>query len=180
MRTIIFITMLFCATLSVAQTNYYTTSKTFYENGYTYRCDLCASRSLDLYNVNNKWIGQFPSYKSTGETFVMPDAGIQLTTHASWLENKKKVENIVNAAFTAAQKQTITDEELYIDMYINTETGKIDDVCFSFLNNKPYAYIPVSVYRNIELAIKENVQEVLTDEGRKLNFIYWWTSVVPK
>ena len=180
MRTIIFITMVFCATFSVAQTNYYTTSKTFYENGYTYRCDLCASRSLDLYNVNNKWIGQFPSYKSTGETFVMPDAGIQLTTHASWLENKEKVKNIVNAAFTAAQKQTITDEELYIDMYINTETGKIDDVCFSFLNNKPYAYIPVSVYRNIELAIKENVQEVLTDEGRKLNFIYWWRSVIPK
>ena len=110
----------------------------------------------------------------------MPDAGIQLTTHASWLANEKKVENIVNAAFTAAQKQTITDEELYIDMYINTETGKIDDVCFSFLNNKPYAYIPVSVYRNIELAIKENVQEVLTDEGRKLNFIYWWTTVIPK
>ena len=180
MRTIIFITMLFCATFSVAQTNYYTTSKTFYENGYTYRCDLCASRSLDLYNVNNKWIGQFPSYKSTGETFVMPDAGIQLTTHASWLANEKKVENIVKAAFTAAQKQTITNEELKLVMYVNTETGKIDDVCFSFLNNKPYAYIPVSVYRNIELAIKENVQEVLTDEGRKLNFIYWWTTVIPK
>ena len=180
MRTIIFITMLFCATLSVAQTNYYTTSKTFYENGYTYRCDLCASRFLDLYNVNNKWIGQFPSYKSTGERFVVPDAGIDLFTHASWLANEEKVENIVKAAFTAAQKQTITDEELYIDMYINTETGKIDDVCFSFLNNKPYAYIPVSVYRNIELAIKENIQFVLTDEGRKLNFIYWWTSVIPK
>ena len=180
MRTIIFITMVFCATLSVAQTNYYTTSKTFYENGYTYRCDLCASRFLDLYNVNNKWIGQFPSYKSTGETFVMPDAGIQLTTHASWLANEKKVENIVNAVFTTAQKQTITDEELTIIMYINTETGKIDDVCFSFLKDEPYAYIPVSVYRNIELAIKENVQEVLTDEGRKLNFIYWWTTVVPK
>ena len=180
MRTIILITMLFCATFSVAQTNYYTTSKTFYENGYTYRCDLCASRFVDLYNVNNKWIGQFPSYKSTGETFVMPDAGIQLTTHASWLANEKKVENIVNAAFTAAQKQTITNEELKLVMYVNTETGKIDDVCFRFLNNEPYAYIPVSVYRNIELAIKENVQEVLTDEGRKLNFIYWWTSVIPK
>ena len=180
MRTIIFITMVFCATFSVAQTNYYTTSKTFYENGYTYRCDLSASRFVDLYNVNNKWIGQFPSYKSTGERFVVPDVGIDLFTHASWLANEEKVENIVKAAFTAAQKQTITDEELYIDMYINTETGKIDDVCFSFLNNKPYAYIPVSVYRNIELAIKENVQEVLTDEGRKLNFIYWWTTVIPK
>ena len=180
MRTIIFITMLFCATLSVAQTNYYTTSKTFYENGYTYRCDLCASRFLDLYNVNNKWIGQFPSYKSTGERFVVPDAGIDLFTHASCLENEEKVENIVKAAFTAAQKQTITDQDITLTMYINTDTGKIDDVCFRFLNNEPYAYIPVSVYRNIELAIKENVQEVLTDEGRKLNFIYWWTTVVPK
>ena len=180
MRTIIFITMVFCATFSVAQTNYYTTSKTFYENGYTYRCDLCASRFVDLYNVNNKWIGQFPSYKSTGETFVVPDVGIDLFTHASWLANEEKVENIVKAAFTAAQKQTITNQDITLTMYINTDTGKIDDVCFRFLNNEPYAYIPVSVYRNIELAIKENVQEVLTDEGRKLNFIYWWTSVVPK
>ena len=172
--------MLFCATFSVAQTNYYTTSKTFYENGYTYRCDSSDSRRIELYNVSNKWIGETVSYKSTGETFVMPDEGIQLTTHASWLANEKKVENIVNAVFTTAQKQTITDEELTIIMYINTETGKIDDVCFSFLKDEPYAYIPVSVYRNIELALKENVQEVLTDEGRKLNFIYWWTTVIPK
>ena len=180
MRTIIFITMLFFATLSVAQTNYYTTSKTFYENGYIYRCDLCASRFVDLYNVNNKWIGQFPSYKSTGERFVVPDVGIDLFTHASCLENKEKVENIVKAAFTAAQKQTIANQDITLTMYINTDTGKIDDVCFRFLNNEPYAYIPVSVYRNIELAIKENIQFVLTDEGRKLNFIYWWTTVIPK
>ena len=180
MRTIIFITMLFCATLSVAQTNYYTTSKTFYENGYTYRCDLCASSFLDLYNVNNKWIGQFPSYKSTGERFVVPDVGIDLFTHASWLANEEKVENIVKAAFTAAQKQTIANQDITLTMYINTDTGKIDDVCFTFLNNEPYAYIPVSVYRNIELAIKENIQFVLTDEGRKLNFNYLWTTVVPK
>ena len=172
--------MLFCATFSVAQTNYYTTSKTFYENGYTYRCDLSASRFLNLYNVNNKWIGQYPSYKSTGERFVVPDVGIDLFTHASWLANEEKVENIVKATFTAAQKQTITDQDITLTMYINTDTGKIDDVSFSFLNNEPYAYIPVSVYRNIELAIKENVQEVLTDEGRKLNFIYWWRSVIPK
>ena len=155
MRTIILITMLFCATLSVAQTNYYTTNKIFSENGYSYRCKLYTTVLLSLYNVNNKWIGQYPSYKSTGETFVMPDAGIQLTTHASWLANEKKVENIVNAAFTAAQKQTITNEELKLVMYVNTETGKIDDVCFEFNNRKPYAYIPVSVYRNIELAIKK-------------------------
>ena len=180
MRTIIFITMLFSAAFSVAQTNYYTTSKVFYSSGYIYQCDSSDSRRIELYNVSNKWIGETVSYKSTGETFVMPDEGIQLTTHASWLANEKKVENIVNAVFTTAQKQTITDEELTIIMYINTETGKIDDVCFSFLKDEPYAYIPVSVYRNIELAIKENVQEVLTDEGRKLNFIYWWTTVVPK
>jgi hypothetical protein len=180
MRTIIFITMLFSAAFSVAQTNYYTTSKVFYSSGYIYQCDSSDSRRIELYNVSNKWIGETVSYKSTGETFVMPDEGIQLTTHASWLANEEKVKNIVNAAFTAAQKQTITDEELYIVMYINTETGKIDDVYFDFSNIGPYAYIPVSVYRNIELAIKENVQEVLTDEGRKLNFIYWWTTVVPK
>ena len=180
MRTIIFIAMLFCTVFSAAQTNYYTTSKTFYENGYTYRCDLCASGRVELYNVSNKWIGQYPSYKSTGELFVMPDEGVQLTTTASWLANEEKCKSIINATFTDAQKQTVTNEELAIIMYINTETGKIDDVYFRFLSDRPYAYIPVSVYRNIEVAIKENIQEVLTDEGKKLNFIYWWTRVIPK
>ena len=164
----------------MAQTNYYTTSKTFYKNGYTYRCDLSVSGFLELYNVSNKWIGQTVSYKSTGETFVVPDEGIELISSASMSENRKECKSIVAAAFTTAQKQTITDEELYIVMHINTETGKIDDVCFEFTKNQPYAYIPVSVYRDIEVALKENIQVVLTDEGKKLNFIYWWTTVIPK
>ena len=180
MRTIIFIAMLFCTVFSAAQTNYYTTSKVFYSNGYIYQCDSSDSRRIELYNVSNKWIGETVSYKSNGETFVVPDEGIDLFTSASWFTNKNKCKSIVYDMFTDVQKQTFADEELELIMHINTETGKIDDVCFSFLKDEPYAYIPVSVYRNIELAIKENIQFVLTDEGRKLNFIYWWRSVIPK
>lgn len=177
---IILFLVLFCATtFSVAQTNYYTTTKTFYESGYTYNCDL-SIKSVELYNVSNQWIGQFPSYKSTGETFVVPDEGIDLFTDASWLENKQVCQAIVNEKFSQEQKETITGQELFIIMYLNTETGKIDDVCFDFHNDEPYAYVPVSVYRSIEVALKERIQFELTSEGRKLNFIYWCRTVVPQ
>ena len=87
----------------------------------------------------------------------------------------------VNLPSSSKEGNSIKEGKGYSFKFILENNKRILDCKIdNFLNNKPYAYIPVSVYRNIELAIKENVQEVLTDEGRKLNFIYWWTTVVPK
>ena len=178
---IILFLVLFCATtLSVAQTNYYTTSKTFYESGYTYVCELHTPSELSLYNQSNQWIAQYPSYKSSGEIFVVSDEGIDLFTHESLLTNEQLCQTIVNEKFSQEQKETIAGQELFIIMYLNTETGKVDDVRFHFHNDEPYTYIPVSVYRSIEVALKDKIQFALTNEGRKLNFIYFWTTVVPQ
>ena len=58
MKTIILLLLLsslFALNLT-AQTNYYTHDKTFYEDGYTYQCDVDASQSVTLYNKNSKYI----------------------------------------------------------------------------------------------------------------------------
>lgn len=52
MKTII-ISMLFCVTYLHAQTNYYTTTKTFNESGYTYQCDIPSYNLVILYNKSN-------------------------------------------------------------------------------------------------------------------------------
>ena len=40
-----------------AQTNYYSQDKTFYEEGYTYQCDLTEGAGLvNLYNKDSKYI----------------------------------------------------------------------------------------------------------------------------
>lgn len=45
--------MLFCVTYLHAQTNYYTTTKTFNESGYTYQCDIPSYNLVILYNKSN-------------------------------------------------------------------------------------------------------------------------------
>ncbi|WP_291529864.1 DUF5043 domain-containing protein [Bacteroides sp. UBA939] len=178
MRALIIINMLFCVTYLHAQTNYYTTTKTFYESGYTYQCDVATSKLVTLYNKSNKWINTFPVYKSTGKNFIQTDAGIKLHELDNVMRSKRF--SIVNSAFSASEKQRIKGHDFTIIMYVNSSTGKVDEVSFRFVNFGPFATIPVSVYRKIETEIKKNIWFTLTDEGRKLNYIYYWWAQEPK
>lgn len=176
--TLIFICMSFCAIYFHAQTNYYTATKTFNENGYTYQCDVSSSKSVTLYNKSNKWLFMTQCYKSTGETFSQPDAGIVLLNKDTWTRAKRI--SIVNDTFSASEKQRVKGRELTVVMCINSSTGKVDEVEFSFVNFGPYATIPISVYRKIETEIKKNIWYTPTEEGKKLNYIYYWWAQEPK
>ena len=181
MRTIfIFLIGLLQSFMLCAQTNYYTESKTFNESGYTYQAEVSSNGSVKLYNTNNLWMNTESVYKDTGAIFNMPDYGIDLFDDNSWLDSKEQVANVVNSSFSSAEKQRVQDVYFFIIMHINSATGHIDDVYFEFDNTEPYATIPISVYRNIELGIKEKVRFTLTNEGKKLNYIYYWNDIVPK
>ena len=169
-----------CAIVCVAQTNYYAETKTFNESNYTYKAEVSSHGYVKLYNTANLWMNTESVYKDTGTIFNMPDYGIDLFDDDSWLDSKKQVANVVNSSFSNAEKQRIQDVYFFIIMHINSTTGYIDDVYFEFDNTEPYATIPVSVYRNIELEIKEKVRFTLTNEGKKLNYIYYWNDIVPK
>ena len=56
MKTIFFfICISLCTTYIYAQTNYYAVTKTFNENGYTYQCDVAASKTVTLYNKSTNY-----------------------------------------------------------------------------------------------------------------------------
>ncbi len=154
-----FISTAFCmfvwAISLFAQTNYYTATKAFNENGYTYQCDVTASRSVTLYNKNNKWVYAKQVYKNTDTIFIMPEAGVDLWEDDNWTRAKRF--EIVNNAFSASEKQRVKGRDFVISMYINPETGKVDEVDFSFVNFNSYATIPISVYRKIEVELKKSV-----------------------
>ena len=174
MKTLLtLLSILFCTNI-LAQTNYYTSTKTFTENGYTYQCDVSPSKMVTLYNKNNKFTYEQQVYKDTGKPFVMPDYGyIQLTDDDNWTRTKRYT--IVRNAFSREQKQRVKGREVLITMIINTKTGNVDEVYFQFVNLHPYVTIPVSVFREIELEIKKNIWYKPTTEGRKLNYILrWW------
>ena len=181
MRAIfIFLISLLQSFMLCAQTNYYAETKTFNESGYIYQAEVLSNGSVKLYNTANLWVNAECVYKDAGTIFNMPDYGIDLFDHDSWLDSKVQVANVVNSSFTDTEKQRIQDVYFFIIMHINSTTGYIDDVYFEFDNTEPYATIPVSVYRKIELGIKEKVRFTLTNEGKKLNYIYYWNDIVPK
>ena len=51
------------------------------------------------------------------------------------------------------EKDMVKGREFTLMLHINSTTGKVDDVMFSFSNLGPFASIPVSTYRKMELQI---------------------------
>ena len=179
MRTLILaISTLFCVAYLHAQTNYYATTKTFNQDGYIYQCDVRASGFVTLYNKSNKLINVYPVYKNTGESFVQTEAGIKLLESDTWTRSKRF--SIVNAAFSDSEKQMLKGHDFYIIMYINSSTGRVDEVSFEFHKSDPFATIPVSVYRKIETEIKKDLWFTLTTEGKMLSYIFYWWAQEPK
>lgn len=169
---------LFCISYLSAQTNFYDVTKTFNENGYSYQCDVPSSGIVTLYNKSNQWIYVDQVYKSSGKYFIMDDDCPNVIEFDTWVD--PKCESIVNKVFSVIEKRRVKEHQFQIGMYINPDTGKVDEVDFTFANFGPYATIPISVYRKIEMDIKQNIWFVPTDEGRKLNYILYWTEVEPK
>lgn len=56
-------------------------------------------------------------------------------------------------------------------MYIDSNTGKAIEVDFTFLASDPFATIPISVYREIEVELKKNIWFTTTAEGKNMNYL---------
>ena len=181
MKTIILLSLLsslFTFNLT-AQTNYYTHDKTFYEDGYTYQCDVEeGSQSVTLYNKNSKYIYVEQINRYTGEQISIEQNRLSQFEDDLW--TKPKCLSIVNNAFSPTEKQRVKGYEFTITMYIDPDSGKIIDVDFMFVTFNPYATIPVSVYRKIETEIKKNIWFTITPEGKKRNYIMLWWRQEPK
>lgn len=169
MKPIVILIGMICYTTStLAQVNYYITTKFFDENGYTYQCDVQRSRRVLLYNKENelthtKWV-----FKDTGKEPLFP-YNIDDVKDDTW--TKRKCYSIVNNAFSVAEKQRRRGEELGICMYIDSNFGKVIEVDFTFLASNPFATIPISVYREIEVELKKNIWFTTTAEGKRMNYL---------
>jgi len=177
----ILISLLYNVSLAIAQTNYYTTTKTFNEQGYIYQCDVdTESGDINLYNKNNKWTYIKQMKKGTNTPFyVTPENYSPL-----YVKDKNEAYNdsifkvIVNNAF-ADYKGKMKGFELIIITCTDSETGKISEVLFNFPGFTPYATIPVSVYREIETKLI-GLKFTLTPLAKTLNYVYQWWAIEPK
>ena len=125
MRTIFLLLFisLFMVDLS-AQTNYYSQDKTFYEEGYTYQCDVTEGAGLvNLYNKDSKYIYVKQINRYTGEKISREEELLNEFEEETW--TKPKCRSIVNNAFSSAEKQRVKGSELITTMYIDPDTGKV-------------------------------------------------------
>ena len=111
---ILFIISLFMVDLS-AQTNYYSQDKTFYEDGYTYQCDVTEGAGLvNLYNKDSKYIYVKQINRYTGEKISSDEKRLSPFEEETW--TKPKCRSIVNNAFSSAEKQRVKGNEIMITM----------------------------------------------------------------
>ena len=152
--------------------NLYPKDTTFYENGYTYQCDVQeGAMYITLYNKENKYTYLDQKFRKTNTSVSIKDderGGSHLESD-TW--TKPKAFSIINNAFSVEEKARVKGKEFTIMLYINPDTGKITEVEYRLFGFNPYASIPVSVYRKIETELKKNVWFVPTQEGKRRNYI---------
>jgi len=153
----------------VAQTYYYNTTKTFNENGYTYQCDKASYGIVTLYNKANQYT-YAPYANKDGSPLGDLNKLLPFIEPDNW--TRQKCLSIVNNAFSAEEKKRVKGAKVDVSMTIDTSTGKVIEVDFCFFyTNDPMGTIPVTTYRNIELALKSQIWFSLTNSGKKLKFI---------
>lgn len=159
-------------TMVSAQTYYYNTSKNFQENGYTYRCVTENWGYVTLFNTNNIHTFEL-GFKYKDGTSVTDAkilrAQIDLLEDDNW--TKQRCLSIVDSAFTYMEKQRVGGEEFDVSMTINSNTGRVIEVDFRFYKDEPFATIPVSTYRKIEVALKNQVWFTPTAVGKQLQVL---------
>ena len=168
-----FLLLLFCSicTLkSVAQTDYSTT-RIIQGEGYSYQCDNTTGGVATLYNSENQF-----TYVGWERKDGLPvDDNYHFgrtTTINDGLQGRQKAQQIASRTFTVQEIQSVqaAGRLLFITLYINPDTGNVQEVKFEFPASSGYGRIPIERYRQIELTIKEEVHFDITEAGKKLNY----------
>ena len=183
-KIIVAATLLFAATGTTAQTNYYpNTSGSITRPEFVYmyqKLKIAGYETPDLIELSNAGSSPYRhrewGYKDgsqmplnevmgTGNTPAFSDSSLTIARTLA----------LVNNCFSAEQKAMLQGKSMFIELRIDSSTGMIADVYFSFSRNEPFVNIPVETYWGVEVALKRNLSVTVTPYGRKLTYIqlFW-------
>lgn len=152
----------------LGQNHYYDTSFETKVDTSTYVCNVDESQWVKLYNKDYKFGPECTQiYKDTNEEVQ--------DTHDEWFEDNPLLFQICNNIWIKAVLPYVSKEEAngaVIEIYVDSNTGHIADVVFSFTSFSAVAKIPISVYRKIELDLKDKLKFSITNAGKNVNYIY--------
>ena len=155
-------------------------SDTIRMDGYTYVCDTIGDIRINLFNAENHIGRGEVAYKDGTpipyEQLLNDDVDAIVITE----ELDRLMRSIVDEAFSPEQASTFVGPwRLSIILNISSSTGCITDVYFEYINLSNYTNIPISVYRDIELRLKEEVKFEVTEYGEKLTYCFLSWSQIP-
>lgn len=73
--------------------------------------------------------------------------------------------------FSKSMADELGKREFTITMLLSPNTGKGMEVNFNFTTFNPYARVPLHVYREIEVKLKEQIHYEPGEPGKQLNYI---------
>ena len=143
-------------------------SDTVRMDSYAYVCDTLRGIRVFLFNLESSGVHIENTYKDGTPLPLNPwDMKDQVVID----ENiATKTLDILNDSFSNEQRGFINGDRLDIVVNVSSNTGEITDVYFSFSAKSKYTVVPVSVFRNMETRLKNEVVFELTEEGRSLTF----------
>ena len=188
MRTLFFIvvySMLNCVKFSaqdlLPESQKLNKDTTFVEDGYTYQCDVIeAAKFVTLYNKENKWTNVRHVYKSTGKMYGFDGKSPSIKTFIEDSRMMNKAYSIIDNAFTRSTASLFGNRKFNIIMRLDSETGKVIDVEFNFTSFSIYARVPITIYRDIEVKLKEEISFTTTAVGKQLNYVLIGWSQFPR
>jgi hypothetical protein len=184
MKKTIFISIIMSlvATVTVAQTNYYpNTTGTITKSGYTYKyrnhviqgIEFAIEDRIELYNADNTYLDVAWSYRNG--TKMREDEALGRNGGEYYFSNRSldvlSLQLMVHNLFSKQQQMSLRGTSFMIDVRVDPITGSVTDVFFSGERNRPFINIPVEKYREIELAIKDQLTIIATANGKKFNYI---------
>ncbi len=169
-KIIVTLSFTLTATLVSAQMAYYTQTGQITGNGFVYQCDNIDG-DITLYNSSYRFVYQPWSYNDGSK---LENEILRGWTRTIEIDptNHQRFYSIIRNGFDATQKAAIGNYSLYVMAYIDPATGKIADVEFAFIDEDPFADIPVEVYYNIEQQLKQQQLYKITDVGKQLNYCF--------
>ena len=172
MKKLIILIIATIFTLGLFAQNNTVVTTTIQGDGYTYVKETWNNTlKVKLYNKENEYTNTPLVNKNTGER---PSIRIQEKRVEDDDLTFSRIDMIINKAFTDAQKEAVKGHCFGIAIYINSTTGRIMEIDYSFIKTSPFAEIPVSVFREIELKVKDEICFMITDDGRKYNYVYFF------
>ena len=163
--------LLFYTSNASAQTLYYTEERTFHGDGFTFinRPQGTRGSVTTLFNQDNRWRGVPITFRD-GRPFTRESLRHVSLIHCDGGWNKRLFATIVNNALTPAERERVRGSVLSATLYLCADTGKVDDVKFTFGTRGGFGTVPVTTFRQIELEIKEQLMFSL-NWGSLLNFV---------